>query len=113
MSSTLIVGVRVWSLFCYAVRIVLSSFTIISLRKRELVGLLKLSSCCHVVISILPLFPVVPWVGQQCVIVEFPGHAHLQFERKRLSGYSGIKSSRCKSSDINNGNKLRTFAIYL
>ena len=45
-------------LFCYAVYPVLSSFAIILLRKRELVALLKLSSCCHhhVAVSVLYLF---------------------------------------------------------
>ena len=37
--------------FCYAVLGVISSFTIISLMKRELVALLELSSCCHVAVS--------------------------------------------------------------
>ena len=45
-------------LFCYAVYSVLSSFAIILLRKRELIALLKLSSCCHnhVAVSVLYLF---------------------------------------------------------
>ena len=36
-----------WSLFCYALLCVLSSFAIILTRKRELVTLLKLSSWCR------------------------------------------------------------------
>ena len=30
-------------------------------------------------VSVLWLFPVVPWVSMQCVIVVFPGHTHLLF----------------------------------
>ena len=37
------------------------------------------ASCCHVVISILSLFLIVPWVGLKCVIVTFPGNTHLPF----------------------------------
>ena len=61
------VGFCVWSLFCYAVFIVLSSLAII---KRELVALL----CLPVTVSVLRLFLTVPWVGLQCVSVVFPGH---------------------------------------
>ena len=43
---------------------VISSFAIISLRKRELVALHSLSSCCHVAVSVLCLFLLVPWIGQ-------------------------------------------------
>ena len=50
---------------------VVSSFEIISMRKRELVAFLY-----HVTVSILCLFLTVPWVGMQCVIVVFPGHTH-------------------------------------
>ena len=38
---------------------------IISLRKRELVALLELSSCCHVAVCLLCLFLTVPWVDLQ------------------------------------------------
>ena len=44
-------GICVWSLFSYAVLSVLSSFAIISLRKRELVALLWLSFWCHAAVS--------------------------------------------------------------
>ena len=56
-----------WSLhpylLCNALAGALSSFAIISLRKRELVALLLLCSCSHVAVSVLCLFFVVPWVG--------------------------------------------------
>ena len=41
------------SLFCFAVLSVVSSFAIISLRKRELVALLLLCSECHVAVVVL------------------------------------------------------------
>ena len=49
----------VWSLFCYTILIVLSSSAIISLRKPELVALLKSFSCCH--LAVLWLFITVGW----------------------------------------------------
>ena len=52
------------SLFCFH-----SSFAIILKRKRELVSLLLLSYKCIVTINDMLLFPMVPWVGLQCVIV--------------------------------------------
>ena len=42
---------------------VLSSFAAILLRKRELVVLHLLSSCCHVAVCVLCLFLVISWVG--------------------------------------------------
>ena len=72
------------SLFYYAVLIVLSSFAIISLRKRERESwllYLKLSSCCLVSVNVLCLFLMVPWVGLHFVTVTFPGHTHLHYER--------------------------------
>ena len=66
-----------WSLFCYALLNVLSSFAIILIRQRELVALLLLSSCCLVTLSVLWLFLVVPWVGLQWVIVVVSNHIHL------------------------------------
>ena len=72
-------------LFCGAVLYVLSSSTVIVLRKRELIALLKQYSCCHVAVSVLILFfaepwvglwllLTVPWVGLWHVIVAFPSH---------------------------------------
>ena len=58
---------------------VLSSFTIILLRKRDLVAFLKLKSCCCVAFGVLCLFLMVLWVGLQCTIVAFPDHTHLLF----------------------------------
>ena len=48
---------------------VLSSFAIISARKRELVALLLLSSCCHVAVSIL-------CYGVVGLVVAFPDHTY-------------------------------------
>ena len=48
-----------------------SSFAILVMGKRELVALLKRSSCL-VTFRVLWLFTAVPWVGLRCVIVVFP-----------------------------------------
>ena len=56
-----------------------SSFAIILKSKRKLVPFLLLSYRCIVTLYVLWLFLAVPWVGQQCVIVEFPDHTHLLF----------------------------------
>ena len=88
MYFPLFVGVLGLSLLWYASLCVLSSFSIILKRKRELVTLLLLSYGCLVSLNILWLFLRVPWVGLQCVIVVFPDHTHLLF-----------KSIRCKISD--------------
>ena len=56
--------VCVWSVFCYEVLSVLSSFTIVSLRKRELVALFDLSSCWHLAVSDLYLLFAVQWRSQ-------------------------------------------------
>ena len=64
--------------FLGALRVnVLSSSEIIFLRKKELIALLQLSSCCRVAVSIVCLFLAVPWVGLWYVLVAFPGHTHL------------------------------------
>ena len=80
MYLPLFVGVLHWSLFWYALLYVLSSFTIILTRKRELVALLLLSFGCLVTVNVLWLFLMVPWVVLQFVIVLFPDHTHLLFE---------------------------------
>ena len=49
--------------------------------KRELVALLLLSYGCLVTVYVLWPFFTVPWVGLQCVIVFFPDHTHLIFNR--------------------------------
>ena len=77
------VGLSVWSLFRYTVLSVLSSFEIISPRKRELVALLYLFPRCHVAVSVLCLFLTVPWVGLQCVSVAFLGHTYFFFLKTR------------------------------
>ena len=69
------------SLFCYALPCVHSSFAIILKRKRKLVALLLLSYRCIVTINVLWLFLTVRWVGLQYVIVVFPDHTHLIFEK--------------------------------
>ena len=60
-------------MFCYAVPSVLSSFSIILMGMRELVALLCLPD---VTVGVQWLFPMVQWVGLQCVIVVFPDHTH-------------------------------------
>ena len=67
------------SLFCYALLCVFASFATILKRNRKLVTLLLLSYRCSVTINVLWLFLMVPWVGQQCVIVVVPDHTHLLF----------------------------------
>ena len=74
-------GALCWSLFCYALLCVHSSFAIILKRKRKLVALLLLSYICIVTVKFLWLFLTVPWVGNQCVIVVFRDHAPLHFAR--------------------------------
>ena len=71
--------VGVLYLFCYALLCVHSSFAM----KRKLVTLLLLSYICIVAINVLWLFLTVPWVGLQCVIVVFPDHTHLLFDKSR------------------------------
>ena len=65
--------------FVIAVLSVLSSFSIISLCKRELVALLCLLSCFFLTVFVLCLFLMVPRVGLWSMIVAFPGHMHLPF----------------------------------
>ena len=71
------VGFYAWSLFCSAILSVLSSFAIISPRKRELVALLAFSSWCPVTVIVFVFSSRCLWVGLQCVIVVFPGHTPL------------------------------------
>ena len=71
----LIVGVCNCSVFCCTLLYVPSSFAIILMEKRELVGLLSLSSWCLVIV--VWLFLAVPWDCLQFVIVVFPDHTHL------------------------------------
>ena len=62
--------------FC-TVLYVHSSIEIILMGKRELVGLLNLSSWCLVMVE--RLFLAVPWGCQRFVIVVYPNHTHLLF----------------------------------
>ena len=59
-----------------------SSFAIILLGKREPVALLSLSSWCLMIV--VRLFLVVSWVCLQFVIVVFPDHTHLLFQRETM-----------------------------
>ena len=68
-----------FSLFCYVLLCVHSSFAIILKRKRKLDALLLLSYKCIVTINVMLLFLTVPWVGLQCVILVIPDHTHLLF----------------------------------
>ena len=56
-----------------------SSFSIILMRKGELLALLLLSFGCLVTENALWLFLTVPWAGLQFVIKEFPDHIHFFF----------------------------------
>ena len=61
-------------IFCCALLYVHSSFAIIMMGKRELVGLLSLSSWC--LVMVVWLFLAVPWGFLRFVIVVFPVHTH-------------------------------------
>ena len=65
-------GALCFSLLCYALLCVHSSFAIILKRKRKLVALLLLSHRCIVTVNVLWLFLTVPWVDLQYEIVVFP-----------------------------------------
>ena len=79
MYFQLFVGFLCLSLYCYALLCVNSSFAIILKRKRKLVDLLLLSFRCFVTMNVMWLFLTIPRVGLQCVIMQFPDHAHLLF----------------------------------
>ena len=64
-------------MFCYTLLYVHSSFAIILMGKREMVGLLSLSSWCLVID--VGLLLAVAWVCLQFVIVVFPDHTHLLY----------------------------------
>ena len=65
-------------MFWYALLYIISSFTFILTRKRELVVLLLLSFGC-LTVNVMWLFLTVKWVVLQFVIVVFPDHTHLRF----------------------------------
>ena len=68
----------------YALLYFLSSFAIILKRNRQLVALLLLSFGCLVTAYVLWLFLTVPWCGHLLVIVVFPDHTHLHFDKRQL-----------------------------
>ena len=78
-------------LFYYALLCVHSSFAIIL--KRKLVALLLLSYRSFVTINVLWLFLMVPSVCLLCVILVFPDHTHLLFNKD-------LEESRVKSCII-------------
>ena len=66
-------------MFWYALLWVLTFFNrIILTRKIELVAFAFIS-LCFVTVNVLWLFPTMPWVGLQCVIVVFSDNTHLLF----------------------------------
>ena len=77
MYFPLFVGVLCLSLFCYALLCVHSGFVIILKRKRKFVafGIFVLQSFFYYKCSVV--FPTVPWVGLQYVIVVFHDHTPL------------------------------------
>ena len=77
MYLQLFVGFLCWSLFRSSLFCILSRFTIILTRKRELVALLLLSFICLVTVKSLWMCLMVPWVCLPCVIVVFPDQTHL------------------------------------
>ena len=77
-------------LFCCTLLCVRSSFAIILMGKRELVGLLSLSSWCLVIV--VWLFLAVPMICLQFVIVVFPDHTHY-FGKYFKSMYYVVKAS--------------------
>ena len=70
-------GVCNCSMFCCMLLYVHSSIAIILMGKRELIGLLNLSSWCLLMVE--RLFLAVPRGCLQFVIVVFPDHTHLLF----------------------------------
>ena len=70
-------GVCNCSMFCCTLLYVNSSIAIILMGKRELVGLLNLSTWCLVMVEWF--FLAVPWGCLRFVIVVFPDHNHSLF----------------------------------
>ena len=67
-------GASNYSMFCFTLLYVHSSFSIILMGKREQVALLSLSSWC--LLMVVWLFLMVPWGCLRFVIVVFPDHTH-------------------------------------
>ena len=72
-------GVCNCSMFCCTLLYVHTSIAIILIGKRELVALLNLSSWCFMMVEWL--FLGVPWGCLLFVIVVFPDHTHLLWNR--------------------------------
>ena len=75
------------TLFCYAYLCAHSSFAIIWKRKSKLDALLLLSYRCIVTLNVFRLFLAMPFVDQQYVIVVFPDHTHLLFNKHIILTY--------------------------
>ena len=114
MYFPLFVGVLCLSLFWYALLCVLSNFTIILKRKRELVALLLLSYGCLVTVNVLWLFLKVSWVGLQCVVVVFHDHTHLLFANSKIeiwaSSRENLSSGFPTKRDSNQSPQLQRLA---
>ena len=72
-------GVLCLPLFWHALLCVLSNFTIILKRKRELAALLLLSNGCLVTVYVLLLFLTAPKVDIQSVTDVDPDHTHFLY----------------------------------
>ena len=89
------------SMFCCALLYVHSSSAIILMGKRELVTLLRLSSCC--LVSVVRFFHAVPWVCLQFVIVVFSDHTHLIFLKTcmlRIRSFALFQSNQLGKSSF-------------
>ena len=69
------------SLFYGVILYVIYCFTVILLRKRELIALLH-CVFAGVAVGILCVFHTVLWVGLLCVFASFPDHTHLLLQVK-------------------------------
>ena len=86
-----------------------SSFAITLMGKRELVALLSLSTWCLVIV--VRLFLAVSWVCLQFVIVVFPDHTHILFQRETMSPPCKLSLQAC--FPFPNSNQLIIVIIYL
>ena len=74
------------------------------MRKRELVSLLCLSSCCLVTVIVLWLFLMVPLAGLQCVIVVYRDHTRLLFLFcLKVVGEASLKETQLRSLGLTGG----------
>ena len=72
------VGDYVWSLFCCALLCAVSSFVIILLGKRELIGLLYFYCLFNAILLLVSCVSFSRCRGLVCSVA-FPGHTHLLF----------------------------------